>query len=378
MEEEKKDVKPAEEPKKPDSDFADEAAPVSAPAPVKVEEEKKPEQPKVDLYAEKENPEPAPAPTPETKGKGKPAPVTYTYEDSELQGIETARVNFFKVYKHENLVKWLVTGGILLVILGAWLGVTFSPINNTTPGTVILLCSVAVAVIVLGVYSVLFRKKIDKAMKVYFNDYYKHNNAYVFGDQIKDLTGTVDDKLDAAVFNAANLYKKVVKVGSRDCIHFTYKDKAITMADAAGQINGQKSLATCFVGKYLAVPNTNEGAEIIIYLKGNKRALPPTTLDSYEVLEDSKTMVVYGPSDGKKILTHQVREALKAIETDATLVDLAISVKRGMTYIAMGYEDNLMVLPMDKPFNPAPTMELKTNMAEIFALIDAFDAKEAK
>jgi hypothetical protein len=67
----------------------------------------------------------------ETKGKEKPAPVTYTYEDPELQGIETARVNFFKVYKHENLVKWLVTGGILLVILGAWLGVTFSPINNT-------------------------------------------------------------------------------------------------------------------------------------------------------------------------------------------------------------------------------------------------------
>jgi hypothetical protein len=144
------------------------------------------------------------------------------------------------------------------------------------------------------------------------------------------------------------------------------------------QINGQKSLATCFVGKYLVVPNTNEGAEIIIYLKGNKRALPPTTLDSYEVLEDSKTMVVYGPSDGKKLLSHPVREALKAIETDATLVDLAISIKRGTTYIAMGYEDTLMVLPMDKPFNPAPTMELKTNMAQIFALIDAFDAKEAK
>jgi hypothetical protein len=131
---------------------------------------------------------------------------------------------------------------------------------------------------------------------------------------------------------------------------------------------------TCFVGKYLSVPNTNEGAEIIIYLKGNKRALPPTTLDSYEVLEDSKTMVVYGPANGKKLLTHPVREALKAISTDAVLVDLAISVRKGMTYYAMGYEDSLMVLPMDKPFNPAPTSELKENLHQVFALIDAFDA----
>jgi hypothetical protein len=79
-----------------------------------------------------------------------------------------------------------------------------------------------------------------------------------------------------------------------------YKGKAIVMADAAGQINGQKSLQTCFVGKFIAVPNTNEGAEIIIYLKGNKRALPPTTLDQLQVLEDSKTMVVYGPPTARR------------------------------------------------------------------------------
>jgi len=89
-------------------------------------------------------------------------------------------------------------------------------------------------------------------------------------------------------------------------------------------------------------------------------------------------MVVYGPANGKKILTHQVREALKAIETNAVLVDMAIAVRRGMTYFAIGYEDTLMVLPMDKPFNPAPTVELKKDMVQVFALIDAFDAEAEK
>jgi uncharacterized membrane protein (DUF485 family) len=371
MLEEKKDETP--ETKKPveeESDFADEAKPVSAPVEEKPVEEKKPEQPKVDLFAEKEAPE---APAEVAPAKGKAPEVKYDYVDEDLQAIETARVNFFKIYKKQNLIKWIVTGIILVAILGTWLGVTLTGNGTQNWATVTILVVVAVAVIGLGVYSVMFRKKLDKAMKGYFADYYTHNNHYVFGDQISSLTGTVDDKLDAAMFNAAGLYKNVAKVGSRDCLHFVYKGKSIVMADAAGQINGQKSLQTCFVGKFIAVPNANEGAEIIIYLKGNKRALPPTTLDNYQVLEDGKTMVVYGPADGKKILTHAVREALAAIDTDATLVDVAISVKRGMTYIAMGYEDNLMVLPMDKPFNPAPTMELKKNMSQVFALIDAFD-----
>ena len=371
MLEEKKDETP--ETKKPveeESDFADEAKPVSAPVEEKPVEEKKPEQPKVDLFAEKEAPE---APAEVAPAKGKAPEVKYDYVDEDLQAIETARVNFFKIYKKQNLIKWIVTGIILVAILGTWLGVTLTGNGTQNWATVTILVVVAVAVIGLGVYSVMFRKKLDKAMKGYFADYYTHNNHYVFGDQISSLTGTVDDKLDAAMFNAAGLYKNVAKVGSRDCLHFVYKGKSIVMADAAGQINGQKSLQTCFVGKFIAVPNANEGAEIIIYLKGNKRALPPTTLDNYQVLEDDKTMVVYGPADGKKILTHAVREALAAIDTDATLVDVAISVKRGMTYIAMGYEDNLMVLPMDKPFNPAPTMELKKNMSQVFALIDAFD-----
>ncbi len=371
MLEEKKDETP--ETKKPveeESDFADEAKPVSAPVEEKPVEEKKPEQPKVDLFAEKEAPE---APAEVAPAKGKAPEVKYDYVDEDLQAIETARVNFFKIYKKQNLIKWIVTGIILVAILGTWLGVTLTGNGTQNWATVTILVVVAVAVIGLGVYSVMFRKKLDKAMKGYFADYYTHNNHYVFGDQISSLTGTVDDKLDAAMFNAAGLYKNVAKVGSRDCLHFVYKGKSIVMADAAGQINGQKSLQTCFVGKFIAVPNANEGAEIIIYLKGNKRALPPTTLDNYQVLEDDKTMVVYGPADGKKILTHAVREALAAVDTDATLVDAAISVKRGMTYIAMGYEDNLMVLPMDKPFNPAPTMELKKNMSQVFALIDAFD-----
>jgi uncharacterized membrane protein (DUF485 family) len=206
MLEEKKDETP--ETKKPveeESDFADEAKPVSAPVEEKPVEEKKPEQPKVDLFAEKEAPE---APAEVAPAKGKAPEVKYDYVDEDLQAIETARVNFFKIYKKQNLIKWIVTGIILVAILGTWLGVTLTGNGTQNWATVTILVVVAVAVIGLGVYSVMFRKKIDKAMKGYFADYYKPTiTHYVYGNQITSLTGTVDDKLDAAIFNAAGLYK---------------------------------------------------------------------------------------------------------------------------------------------------------------------------
>jgi uncharacterized membrane protein (DUF485 family) len=379
MEEEKKtETKPSETtPVEEESDFADEAKPVSAPVEeVKPEKEAKPDAPKVNLHAEVESPKPEEAPAKEKKPE---QPVAYTYDDPDLKGIEDARLAFYALYKKQNIIKWIVSGSILAIILTMWLLTAFLPYFQSDAGknlgTYLTLGVVAAAIIALGVYSVVFRKKLDGAMNDYFAKYYSFNNHYVFGSRVEGLQGKVDDKLDAAVFNAAGLYKDVYKVGSRDCLHFTYQGKSVTFADCAGQIKGAKSLQTCFVGKFLAVPNSNDGAEIIIYLKGNDRALPPTTLGDYDVLEDSKTMVIYGPADGKKILTHAVRQALAQFQTDKTLVDVAIAIRRGMTYIALGYEDNLMILPLEKPFNPAPTSELKTNIDQTLNFIDSLDAK---
>lgn len=91
-------------------------------------------------------------------------------------------------------------------------------------------------------------------------------------------------------------------------------------------------------------------------------------------IEDSHTMVVYGQSTGKRVLTKTVRNALSKIRTNDTLVDLAISIKPGKTYYAFGYDDNLMVLPLEKAFNPAPTEELGADMKLVLNLVDAFEA----
>jgi hypothetical protein len=374
MDEEKKDT-PVENKEKveEESDFADEAKPVPAPVEEKKVEEKA--EPKVDLYAQKETPAAAPV---EDKKAAPKEPTSYAYNDPLLKNIEDARLAFYATYKKGNLIKWIVTAVVLAMIIAGWLVPTFA-FANTNWGFYVTLGVVVVAIAILGIYSFLYKKKMDVAMKDYFAKYYEFNNKYVFGDKVTDLTGTVDDKLDPEIFKAAGLYKDVIKVGSRETLHFNYQGQACVMSDCAGQIKGAKALQTVFVGKLLVVPNSYQGPDCIIYLKGNKRALPPTTLEDYDVFEDSHTMVIYGSAGVKRLLTRPVRQALAQVQTNDTLVDLAIAVKEGKTYFAMGYDDNLMVLPLEKAFNPAPTEELKADTALVFDIVDAFNAhSEAK
>jgi hypothetical protein len=360
-------------PVKEDSDFADATKPLSetpAPALAPAEEVK----PAVQLQKIEETPEAKPKEK-KPEDKKPAAPIVYAYNDAHLQGIEDARLGFFKDYKHENLIKWIVTGAILVVIIAAWIIPSlFSEIEDYS--LYITLGIVALALVALGIYSHFMRKNLDKAMKNYFSRFYELTNAYVFeGTGVSEVTGTVDDKITPEEFNAAGLYKDVYKVGSRASITFKYRDLKCGLADAAGQVKGKRALQAVFVGKFFRAPNNHVGSDVIIYFKGNDRALPPTVLEGLPVLEDDARMVIYGDESVKRLLTLKLRNALSKIHTNETLVDLAISIKSGETFFAMGYEDTLMVLPLEKPFNPAPTEQCKEDIAKVLGIVDALNFK---
>lgn len=359
---------------KEDSDFADEE---KVPEPVKTEKkvDEKPAEPAVNLY--KDDAEVAPV-TPTTGKVNKKEPVpTYTYNNEQLAGIEEARGGFYKLYKHENLIKWIVTSIVLVaIILGYVIPFTIPSIKSQSWAIYITLGVLTFAIALLGVYSYISKKKLDKSMNEYFEKYYDFFNAYSFsGLGVNGLTGSVADKISPSDFGACGLYNNVYKVGSRNKLNFSYHDLHLSIVDCAAQTKGQKSLVTVFVGKMLTSPNTYSGEDIVVYLKGNKRALPPTALEGMSVLEDHKDYVVYGTEGKKKALTQKVRAAISEIHTDATLVDCAIMIRSGTTYFLLGYEDTLMVLPLEKPFNPAPSEKFHEDMKKCFDVIDCLNCK---
>ena len=52
---------------------------------------------------------------------------------------------------------------------------------------------------------------------------------------------------------------------------------------------------------------------------------------------------------------------------------MALTVNEKGLFLAMGYEDDLMVLPLDKPFNPQPTIQNKEDIEKVLNLVDAFE-----
>lgn len=342
-------------------------------------EEAKPAEPTINLYKEEEAKEEDPAAA--KKELEEKSALLETEED--LQAIEAARQVFYSFYKKASRIKWIITILMIVIVAVAWIVPSFIQTGVDEEGNAVGLPTevtlgigiggiVLMLAILLG-FNVYYKKRVEKAMSDYFNSYYTANDDYVFGGLVSDRTGNVDCKIKDTDLTDAGLYRDVFKVGSRDAIEFTYNGHKALYCDCSASVKGQKSLATVFVGKMMRIDNDFQGNELLVYLKGNKRALPPTTLEGRNLIEDTKTMLVYGEHDSKRLLTKEVRNAIANITTDSILVDLSILVKPGKTYFFFGYEDSLMVLPYDKPFDPKPTMHLKEDTRKTFALADALD-----
>ena len=282
--------------------------------------------------------------------------------------VELARQEFYKVYHKSNIVKWIVSGVCILLIVCGWL------IPNAIEALkeysmMIALIACGVGLVTLLVFNYFWKKNVQTAMNRYFREYYEHTNAYVFADRVTNLEGSIDNKIEDEEFKNCDLYKDIGKVGSRATYTFEYDGKTIKVCDAAAQVIAGKALHTVFVGKYLYTTNEYKGSDILIYFKGNKRALPPTNLAGRKVFSDSKNIVIYGDKGTEKVITARVREALNEFKTNKTFVDMAISIREGMTYFAMGYEDDLMVIALEKPFDPNPTVQYAGDLRKVLKLI---------
>ena len=359
-----------------ESDFADEVQPEIIPE-APVEEEKKEEIPAelgVNLYNDDIEVDPnfVNGQNVTTKKKG-PVP-TYEYTNDEFKSIEDARLKFSKGYKKRNIIKFVITAIVLVGVILGWVLPRTLGSEEWKAGNwpmYITLIVFVVMIILLAVYSFLSKRSGNKEVADYLRTYYANSMSYVFeGLEVHNISGSIDDKISKEELTDSALYKDVEKVGSRGCLRFTYQNVPCTLVECSASKRNGKNYATIFVGKMLKAPNSWEQDPVIVYVKGNKRALPPTNLDSFEVVEDKKDRVVYGKSK-KRLLTQKTREAIAQIRTDKVLVDCAIMIQPGTTYVMMGYEDSLMVPAFETPFNPAPTEKFKEDLAVVLNVVES-------
>lgn len=322
------------------------------------------EQPKTEEIKEE-------TPAPETPAE----PVKPVYDSEELQAIEDERVKFLGEYRSGNRLKSIIFFIVMFLMVG-----TFIIIPNVGQGAAWQLpVMISVAVVLLGCvlgFSFLTRKKMTQKMRNYFSIFYGNMNKYVFGSKSFDKVvfenpGKIEDHL----FLDSNLYKNVLEVRSRGATTFEYEQKPVLVCDCAGSVKTDKRVAPIFVGKYLVTGNKYEGKDpIYIYIKGDQRSLPPTNLEEVKVVKDDASMAIYSnDSKWEKTLNTKVMKIVNSMKPNKELVDIAISIQPGTTYIALGYDDPLMVIPLDRPFNQEPVKGYKKDVLKACQLAKELD-----
>lgn len=298
------------------------------------------------------------------------------YPHPALQKIEDDRFKFLSTYKRQNSLKIFISIiGIALIIVAFIVVPNISQDNkNLSMGLQIGLTIVALGGILLA--SALLRKSINGKMRVYFESFYKNTALFAFEQEgFAKVEVQSPGKINLDQFNESKLYKDVIETGSRGLTEFEYNSIPMAIVDCAGNIRDQKRMRPVFVGKYLfAASKYLEEEPIIVYLKGNERALPPTNLEGItKVKEEVKYDIYSNNKKWEKTLTSDVMKKITAIKTNANLVDLAISIHSGKIHVLMGYDDPMMVLPLQQKYNSKPYEMFKNDLALVVKVVEALN-----
>lgn len=295
----------------------------------------------------------------------------FEYESEYLKKIEDSRLEFLAYYKKQNFIKWIVGAAAFALIVFAFIGLPNigkdSSGNQASWVLPVMIVTLALSLVAIFMYSSFLKRKISKRMKVYFDGYYENVNKYVFEqDGFKEHTIQTPSKIEPIVFTENNMYKDVIDVGSRGLTDFEFEGIHMMVCDCAAQIKTDKRMKPVFVGKYMVSPCAyGEADPIVIYLKGDKRALPPTNMEGLAgVYEDDNVVIYSNNKKWNKVFTNKLIKNLKSIKSGEQLVDVAISLHSGKAYFCLGYDDPLIVLPLEHAYDPNPYMEFKKEMIE--------------
>ncbi len=305
---------------------------------------------------------------------------SFEYSDDSLKQIEENRKVFLSFYNKQKIIKWVVGIICLVIVVCAW--VLLPNIGKDSDGKQAswvmptMVITVALALVLTFTYSLLIKRVINRKMREYFTNYYQCVSDFTLkGKQFSNIQIQTPGKIEKIQFDENLLYKDVVDVGSRGLTDFDYNGLHLMVVEAAAQVKTDKRMLPVFVGKYLVGPASYDDANpIIIYIKGDKRALPPTNIDEIKnVLEDDKFLVYSNNANWKKVLTKDILSKIKKIKTGKQLIDVAISLHNGKIFVCLGYDDPTMVLPLEHGFDPSPMMEYKEELLEFCQLIEAFN-----
>lgn len=285
-----------------------------------------------------------------------------------LSHIEENRRVFDSFYKKQrkiNTVLMLVVGFICIAVF-----LTFSKHFG------IAIIVVAAVLVVLYVYSARVKKDMDVRIQDYILKYYTIANDYAFdNEEFHNLQYSVDEKLADNEFTDSGFIKGISHVGSRNIVRGEINNYQFKAADCVAKIKADKKDDVCFLGKYFIIdlPSVYEHKTVIYIKPKQDNGSGPNDIDGLDQVEGlslgERISVWSNDSQVKSLFNKKFVDALLAFEPNEHLVDVAISVIQNKMYVALSYENELMVLPLLDPFKEEPSKQYAADVKKLGQLV---------
>ena len=277
------------------------------------------------------------------------------YTNEYQKKIESNRIALNKFYTRDRIIRYSVVVICLFGFFFSWLYI-LNQLQMKGLGFGIIGASAAIMIIYLVISKVITKNTSGN----YLNSYYSNLNLSTFIDskKFRGLTYDLNTKKTKKDFEENGAFSNISRILPRNEVNFLYNGKTpVNVCDlAAFSIGKDKYERPVFVGKYLTISNVYKGEDpIYIYLKGYKLALPPTAIDEVAKVYNSQSVTIQtNNKQYKKSLEAKTIELLDKYVCNNILLDATIVIKKGVTYMCLGYSDEFEVIPFKSKFNPEP------------------------
>ena len=270
--------------------------------------------------------------------------------------IEEARKELFTSYSRTRKISNI----IMFVVLAAIVGIMFLIMNNNPVLKYIGFGCGGALIVGMIVYYLLTRKKFPNKTRDYISFFSNKIRERMFGGKpYENIAFDESEKFALADFASDGVYKEATNINSRNIIRGEYKGHHFTYGEVAllRPSTRKQQVPPLFVGKYVTLPNELEfEGRFVIVMQNEKQPYDlPNDIEDLKVLEEKDGLIVYGPegADIRKVLKGTFLSELRKIKIEGRLFNVNVVVWGGHSAAYLSYDDAIMAVPFDKPFDTA-------------------------
>ena len=266
--------------------------------------------------------------------------------------IEEGRANLFGLYKKSRLRSNILMGVTVALLIAAFIMIS----NTEIPALPIIGYSIA-GVVVVGMvtYYILTKNKFPAETKKYIELVTRSLNGYAFkGNEFKDVTNYVDEKLEIGEVSSDLVYNNITSIGSRNVVKGTYHGRSFLVADAALYFGDNRSRKAHFVGKYISYKNDlSFEKRFVLVKKAEEPVDQPNAIEDLTLLATENGVEIYGVEGAnyKDVLSTKFIKGIGDIQLDSNLLNVAVTIWGGHSACYLSYSDEVISLPFDREFN---------------------------